>query len=209
MGRALDSCRRTADYIRAIERENSKLRKELAKLKGEKKPTMKKPTLPASAALLLLVASLAHAQTPPVQVGPSLAVDFHSGFNVTCASPELVPQWPLVYGARCNQEPPVVLVPFIAAVLVRLTPTEVSGVPTGPAVIRRVPRASVWITNSPLLCAPEPAPCQSVRVAALPGLQQIDVALETADAQQSEWVAVGAAEGRFLVAQPTSGRVRP
>jgi hypothetical protein len=103
--------------------------------------------LPAAALGFALTASLAFAQTPPVQVGPTVAVTFHAGFNYSCAGVELE-QWGMVYGERCNAEPPVVLVPFIATVLVRLTPltnppTPLAVDPTRPVVIRTVARGSV------------------------------------------------------------------
>lgn len=159
-----------------------------------------------------LLANDLHAQ--PVQVGPTVAVTFHGGLNVSCAGIE-VDQWTLVYGERCNPDPPVVLVPFVTSVLVRLTPMTMPPSPpavdpTRPVVIRTVPRASVYRTADPLACAPTKAPCLSVRVASVPGLQLVDVALGTADGQQTDWVPMGlAVEGRIAAVAPAEGRVRP
>lgn len=168
----------------------------------------------ASLALTLFVwPALSDAQ--PVQVGPTLAVTFHAGTNFSCAGVELE-QWPLVYGERCNADPPVVLVPFIAEVLVRLTPVPATPIPPAadpePAgrVIRRVPRASVYRTTDPASCAPTKAPCLSVRVPSIPGRQTVDVALASADGSQSDWMPLGlAVEGRVTVAPAAEGRIRP
>jgi hypothetical protein len=169
--------------------------------------------LPAAALGFALTASLAFAQTPPVQVGPTVAVTFHAGFNYSCAGVELE-QWGMVYGERCNAEPPVVLVPFIATVLVRLTPltnppTPLAVDPTRPVVIRTVARGSVYRTADAVGCVPTPAPCLSVRVASLTGFQAIDVALVDASGAQSEWTPLGIAEGRVSLSPASTGRVRP
>lgn len=157
--------------------------------------------------MILELGILAVLQTTPVQVGPSLAVTFHAGTNFSCAGIE-VDQWPMVYGERCNPDPPVMTVPFIQSVLVRLTPVS-PPLPTGPATIRSIARANVYVTNDVAGCLPQRAPCQSVRVLALPGLQTIEVALVTASGEQSDWAYVGSAEGRFNIFPIIDGRVRP
>jgi hypothetical protein len=169
-------------------------------------------TLPIALALLVTLAAVAGAQ--PVQVGPTLAVTFHGGTNYSCAGLE-VEQWTMVYGERCNADPPVVLVPFITTVLVRLTPmtqppTPPAADPTRPTVVRSVPRASVYRTADTVGCAPTRAPCLSVRVPAVPGLQLVEVALVAADGSQTEWLPMGlAVEGRITAAPASEGRVRP
>jgi hypothetical protein len=174
--------------------------------------TMKAAGLVLAGLLLLLLPALASAQ--PVQVGPTLAVTFHAGSNYSCAGVE-VEQWTLVYGERCNADPPVVLVPFIATVLVRLTPmtqppTPPAADPNRPAVVRSVPRASVYRTTDPASCAPTKAPCLSVRVPSVPGLQLVDVALVAADGSQTDWLPLGlAVEGRITASPVSEGRVRP
>jgi hypothetical protein len=165
-------------------------------------------------ALVLLLIGATFASAQPVQVGPSVAVTFHAGMNWTCQGIELE-QWPLVYGQRCHADPPVVLVPYISHVLVRLTPMTMPPTPPAvdpdrPVVIRSVPRTSVWRTLEATTCAPTPAPCLSVRVPSLSGLQLVEVALQFADGQQSEWVPLGQAiEGRVQAVAPSEGRIRP
>jgi hypothetical protein len=163
--------------------------------------------------MLAAFAFLAMMQTVPIQVGPTVAVTFHAGMNYSCQGAE-VEQWGMVYGERCAADPPVMLVPFIASVLVRLTPlteppTPPAADPNRPVVIRSVARASVYRTADAAGCAPTPAPCLSVRVPSLSGLQAIDVALVDASGAQSEWTHLGIAEGRVSLSPASTGRVRP
>jgi hypothetical protein len=162
----------------------------------------------AMALLLALLPALASAQTPPVLVGPSLALTVYSPSNVTCAGVEQE-QWTLFYGQPCSSaSAPVVAVPFVRAVLVRLTPVTLPDQQPTPTIVR-VPRANVFRTPDAAGCAPTKPPCLSVRVASLPGQQSAEWAFEDAEGQTGPWFYAGIATGRASLVATDDGRVRP
>lgn len=159
--------------------------------------------------LLLLLPSAVYAQAPPVLVGPSVALTVRSPTNVTCAGIEQE-QWTLFYGQPCSaSSAPIVAVPFVRAVLVKLTPVTLPDVPNPTPTIVRVPRANVYRSPDAASCAPTLAPCLSVRVPSLPGAQSAEWAFEDAEGNQGVWYYAGVAQGRASLVPTDDGRVRP
>jgi hypothetical protein len=158
--------------------------------------------------MLTTFAVVALLQTTPVLVGPSLAVTVYSPSNISCAGTEHE-QWLLYYGQPCSSaSAPVVAVPYVQAVLIKLTPVTLPDQqPT--STIVRVPRASVYRTADATGCAPTRAPCLSVRVPSLPGQQSVEVAFVDAEGQQGVWFYAGLAQGRASLVATEDGRVRP
>jgi hypothetical protein len=161
--------------------------------------------------MMILPLIVALLQTPPPQVGSTLAVTVTSPRNLDCQGRD-VEQWLLTYGPPPCYQPDGIAAgsPFIVAVRIRVTPWTTAEQPNPVASVHDVPRDRVFRSDSPTVCAPTPAPCLSVRVPAVAGWQNVEWAFVDGEGRPSDWSIALAALGQGTTpANSQDGRVRP